>query len=150
MANIQAIANSFRKELLCGIHALGTTVVRAGTTKDTLKAALFYASASLGAATATYSSTGELVDASYTAGGITVTNANEPDNTTSTAFWTPSAAFAWTALTAVAIDAVQLYNSTQGNKSIAVFTFGTQTITAGNFTLNMPTNDASTGLLRLA
>ncbi len=150
MANTQSIANSFRKELLCGIHALGTTVVRAGTTKDTLKAALFYASASLGATTATYSSTGELVDASYTAGGITVTNANEPNNTGSTAFWTPSAAFAWTALTAVAIDAVELYNSTQGDKTIAIFTFGSQTITAGNFTLNMPTNDASTGLLRLA
>jgi hypothetical protein len=45
---------------------------------------------------------------------------------------------------------VLLYNSTQSNKAIAVYTFGSQTITAGTFTLTMPTNDNSTGLLRLA
>jgi hypothetical protein len=43
-----------------------------------------------------------------------------------------------------------LYNSSQGDKAIAAYTFGSQTITAGTFTLTMPVNDGTTGLLRLA
>ena len=150
MSNTQAIATSFKTELLNGLHAFGTTVVRGATTKDSFKAALFYASATINAATTAYSSTGECADASYAAGGVAVTNANAPAATGTTAFWTPSAAFAWTALTLAAFDCAELYNSTQSNKTVAVFTFGSQTVTAGNFTLNMPTNDATTGLLRLA
>ena len=49
-----------------------------------------------------------------------------------------------------AFDAVQIYNSTQGDKSVSIHTFGSQTVTAGNFTLTMPTNDATTGLIRIA
>jgi len=151
MSNSAAIATSFKTELLNGIHAFGTTVVRGATTKDTFKAALFYTTASLGAATTAYSVTGEVSDASYTAGGVTVTNANAPAATGTTAYWTPSASFAWTTLTTGgAVDAVLLYNSTQSDKAVAVYTYGSTTVTAGNFTLTMPTNDATTGLLRLA
>jgi len=49
-----------------------------------------------------------------------------------------------------AFDCVLLYNSTQSNKAIASYTFGSQTITAGTFTLSMPVNDASNALLRLS
>jgi hypothetical protein len=42
-----------------------------------------------------------------------------------------------------------LYNSTQSNKAVAVFTFGSQTVTAGTFTLTMPANTAAAALLRL-
>lgn len=151
MANTQAICTSFKTELLNGIHAFGTTVVRGATTKDTFKAALFLASATLNAATATYSSTGEVTGTGYTAGGVAVTNANAPANSGTTAYWTPSASFAWTTVTlATAFDAVQVYNSTQGDKSVSIHTFGSQTVTAGNFTLTMPTNDATNALLRLA
>jgi hypothetical protein len=151
MANTQAICTSFKTELLNGIHAFGTTVVRGATTKDTFKAALFLASATLNAATATYSSTGEVSGTNYTAGGVTVTNANAPAASGTTAYWTPSASFAWTNVTlASAFDAVQIYNSTQGDKSVSIHTFGSQTVTAGNFTLTMPTNDATNALLRLA
>jgi hypothetical protein len=151
MANTQAIATSFKTEILKGIHALGTSVVRAGTGADTIKAALFLASASLGAATTTYSVTGEVSGTNYTAGGVTVTNANAPANSGTTAYWTPSASLSWTTVTlSTAFDAVEFYNSTQGDKTIGIYTFGSQTITAGNFSLSMPTNDASTGLLRIA
>ena len=151
MANTQAIATSFKTEILKGIHALGTSVVRAGTGADTIKAALFLASASLGAATTTYSTSGEVSGTNYTAGGVTVTNANAPANSGTTAYWTPSASLSWTTVTlSTAFDAVEFYNSTQGDKTIGVYTFGSQTITAGNFSLSMPTNDASTGLLRIA
>ena len=151
MANTQAIATSFKTEILKGIHALGTSVVRAGTGADTIKAALFLASASLGAATTTYSVTGEVSGTNYTAGGVTVTNANAPSNSGTTAFWTPSASLSWTTVTlSTAFDAVEFYNSSQGDKTIGIYTFGSQTITAGNFSLSMPTNDSSTGLLRIS
>jgi hypothetical protein len=151
MANTQAIATSFKTELLTGHHALGTTVTRGATTADVIRAALFLASATINAATTTYSTTGEVTGSGYTAGGVTVTNANAPAATGTTAFWTPSASLSWTTVTlSTAFDCVLLYNSTQGNRAIAAYTFGSQTVTAGNFTLTMPTNDATTGLLRLA
>jgi hypothetical protein len=151
LANTQAVCTSFKVDLMLGKMALGTTVVRAGTTKDTIKAALYLASATVNASTTAYSSTGEVTGTNYTAGGVTVTNATEPTSTSTTAHWTPSASIAYTTVTlATAFDAVLLYNSTQSEKAIAVYTFGSQTITAGTFTLTMPTNDGTTGLLRLA
>jgi hypothetical protein len=151
MANSQAICTSFKTELLTGHHALGTTVTRGGTSADTLKAALFLASASLGAGTTAYSTTGEVTGTNYTAGGVTVTNANAPASSGTTAYWTPSASYAWTTVTlGTAFDAVLTYNSTQSDRAICVNTFSSQTVTAANFTLTMPTNDASTALLRLA
>jgi hypothetical protein len=151
LANSQAIATSFKAEILKGIHALGTTVVRGATTVDTIKAALFLASASLGAGTTAYSSTGEVSGTNYTAGGVTVTNATAPTTSGTTAYWTPSASIVYTTVTlSTAFDAVLLYNSTQGDKAIGVYTFGSQTVTAGTFTLTMPVNDSSTGLLRIA
>jgi hypothetical protein len=151
VANTQAICTSFKVELLKGQHALGTSVVRAGTTADTIKAALFLASATVNASTTAYSTSGEVSGTNYTAGGVTVTNGTEPTSTSTTAHWTPSASIVYTTVTlSTAFDAVLLYNSTQSDKAIAVYTFGSQTITAGTFTLTMPTNDGTTGLLRLA
>lgn len=149
MANTQAVATSFKVEQLNGIHALGTSVVRAATTADTFKAALYLASATVNASTTAYSATNEVSGAGYTAGGVTFTWVT-PASTGTTAYTTPSASFSWTGLTATAFDCVLLYNSTQSNKAVAVYTFGSQTVTAGNFSLTMPTNDSTNGLLRIA
>lgn len=152
MANSQALCTSFKVDLFNGIHAFGTTVVRAGTSADAFKAALILASGSLGAATTAWASSGigEVSGTNYTNGGIAVTNSNAPGSTGTTAFWTPSASLVYTTVTlATAFDAVLIYNSTQSNKAVAVFTFGSQTVTAGTFTLTMPTNDATNGLIRL-
>ena len=87
----------------------------------------------------------------YAAGGVTVTNATAPTSTGTTSFWTPSASIVYTTVTlTTAFDCVLLYNSTQSNRAISVHTFGSQTITAGTFTLTMPTNDASNAILRFA
>lgn len=151
MANTQAVCTSFKTELLKGIHAFGTTVIRAATTLDSFKAALYLASATITAATTAYSATGEVSGTGYTAGGIAVTNATAPTATGTTAFWTPSASLLFSTVTlSTAFDCVLIYNSTQGDKAVAAYTFGSQTVTAGNFTLTMPTNDATTGLLRIA
>ena len=151
MANTQAMCTSFKGEILSGIHALGTTVVRAGTGADTLKAALYLASATVNASTTAYSATGEVSGSGYIAGGVTVTNATAPTTGGTTGYWTPSASFTYTTVTlTTAFDAVLVYNSTQSNKAISVHTFGSQTITAGTFTLTMPTSDATNALIRIA
>lgn len=151
MANSQAVCTSFKVEILKGVHALGTTVTRGATTADTVKAALYVATGSLGAGTTAYSSTDEVSGTNYTAGGVTVTNATAPTSTGTTAFWTPSANIVYTNVTlSTAFDAVLLYNSSQSNKAIAVYTFGSQTVTAGTFTLTVPTNDASNAMLRIS
>ena len=161
MANTQSMCTSFMSELMLGQHQLGTsTIVSRGSltspTTDTVKAALFLTSATINAATTVYSSTGEVSGAGYTAGGVTVTNATAPTSTNSSAtagvaYWTPSASITYTTVTlTTAFDTVLLYNSTQSNKAISVHTFGSQTITAGTFTLTMPSNTTSTALLRLA
>jgi hypothetical protein len=151
MANTQAMCTSFKVEILGGVHAIGTPPTRANTNKDTFYAALYLASATVNASTTAYSVTGEVSGSGYSAGGITVTNATAPTSTGTTAFYTPSASLTYSNVTlATAFDAVLMYNSTQSNKAVAVYTFGSQTVTAGNFILTMPTNDASTALLRIA
>ena len=151
MANTQAMCTSFKGELLVGHHNFGTGVVRAATTADTFKAALYLDSATVNAATTAYSSTGEVTGTGYTAGGVTVTFGTPPSTSGTTAFVTPSASISYSAVTlSTAFDAVLIYNSTQSDKAVSVHTFGSQTVTAGTFTLTMPTNDASTGLIRLA
>ena len=151
MANTQAMCTSFKGELLVGHHNFGTGVIRAATTADTFKAALYLASATVNAATTAYSSTGEVTGSGYTAGGVTVTFGTPPSTSGTTAFVTPSASISYSAVTlSTAFDAVLIYNSTQSDKAVSVHTFGSQTVTAGTFTLTMPTNDASTGLIRLA
>ena len=153
MANSQAMCTSFKVEILNGIHALGTSVIRAGTTPDSFKAALYLVSATTGAANTVYTVTGEVSGANYVAGGVDLTGSPDwvaPSSTTTTAFTTPTASIVYTTVTlATAFDAVMIYNSTQSNKAVSVHTFGSQTVTAGTFTLTMPTNDASTGLIRI-
>lgn len=151
MSNTQAMATSFKGEILSGIHALGTTVIRAGTGADTLKAALYLASATINAATTAYSVTGEVSGTGYSAGGVTVTNATAPTTSGTTGYWTPSASLTYTTVTlTTAFDCVLIYNSTQSNKAISAHTFGSQTVTAGTFTLTMPTSDATNALIRIA
>ena len=156
MANTQAMCTSFMGELLTATHNFGTAPVRAATTADTFKAALYLTSATVNASTTAYSSTDEVTGTNYTAGGVVVTNATPPaatnaSATAGTAYWTPSASISYTNVTlTTAFDTVLIYNSTQGDKSVSVHTFGSQTITAGTFTLTMPSNTTSTALLRLA
>ena len=151
MANVSAICTSFKAEVMSALHALGTTVTRGGTWADVIKAALYLVTASLGAATTSYSATGEVSGTNYSAGGVTVTNATAPTTGGTTGFWTPSAAIVYTTVTlSTAFDTVFLYNSTQSNRAILVFNFGSTTVTAGTLTLNMPPNAAGTALINLA
>ena len=167
MANTQAMSTSFMGKLMTGTHNFGTGVIRAGTGADTYYGALLLASATFNANSANYTGTvgsvtmsGEVSGAGYTEGGVAITNATPPTATNSSAtagvaFWTPSASITYTTVTlATAFDAVMIYNFTQGSAgaypAVSIHTFGSQTITAGTFTLTMPTNNTTNALIRLA
>lgn len=167
------MCTSFLSELMLGQHQLGTaTLTSRGSltspTTDTIKALLVLASATVnasqtnvgtpgsGAPSTSNIGTAEVSGTNYIAGGVTVTNATAPSSTNSSAtagvgYWTPSASIIYTNVTlTTAFDTVVVYNSTQGGKTISVHTFGSQTVTAGTFTLTMPANSTTTALLRLA
>lgn len=151
MANSQAMCTSFKVDILNGLHALGASVIRAATTKDSFKAALYLASGSLGAATAAYSATSEVSGTNYSAGGVAVTTASAPSASGTSAIFTPSASIVYTNVTlATAFDCVLIYNDTAaGKNAVSVHTFGSQTITAGTLTLTMPANAVGTALIQI-
>ena len=157
MANTQSMCTSFLGELLSATHNFSSAnPAHTANTADTFKAALYLTTATLNASTTAYSATGEVTGTNYTAGGVAITNATNPSSTNSSStagvgYWTPSASITYTNVTlSTAFDTMLMYNSTQSNKAVAVFTFGSQTITAGNFTLTMPSNTTTTSLLRLS
>jgi hypothetical protein len=150
MANTQAMCTSFMGELMTATHNFTTG------TGNTFKAALYLSSATYNAATTAYAVTGEVSGTNYTAGGVTITNGTSPTATNSSttagvAYWTPTASFTYTNVTlTTAFNAVLVYNSSASNKAVSVHTFGDQTVTAGTFTLTMPSNTTTTALIRLA
>ncbi len=156
MANTQAMTTSFMGELMTATHNFGTAPVRASGATDAFKAALYLATATYNASTTAYATTNEVTGTGYSAGGVAVTFGTPPTATNSSvtagvAFVTPSASITYSGVTlSTAFDAVLIYNSTQSNKAVSVHTFGSQTITAGTFTLTMPANTTSTALIRLA
>ena len=156
MANTQSMCTSFMGELMTATHNFGTAPTRGASTADTFKAALYLTTATVNASTTAYSATNEASGAGYTGGGVAVTNATPPSATNASAtagvsYWTPSASITYTSVTlSTAFDTVLIYNNTQSNKAVSVHTFGSQTVTAGTFTLTMPSNTTSTALLRLA
>lgn len=149
MAISQAMCTSFKVELLNGIHAFGTSVIRAATTADTFKIALYTSSASLGASTTSYSTSNEVTGPGYTAGGNTLSVNTAPTSSGTTAFLDFSDT-TWPTATITANGAL-IYNSTQGDKAVAVLAFGgDKTSTAGDFTIVFPAADASNAIIRIA
>jgi hypothetical protein len=160
MASTQAMCTSFKREILQGYHQLG---VSAGTitltsrtsltapVNDAIKVALYTNTATNGEATTAYTATNEISSANYTAGGSTITSWQNPANTGTTVYAGPTSAstVSWNNITAASIQSCLLYNDTQGDRAISVHTFTDQNITNGTFTITFPTNDATTGLIRL-
>jgi len=155
MANTQAMCSSFKRECLNGEHQFGAPTLVSRTsltapTADGFKLALFLVSATRNATDTVYNTTGELAaTGNYTAGGKTLTMV-APALDTTKAHTTPTATQTWTALTSSgAFDAAVVYNSTQSNKEVSVHTFSSQNVTAADFSLTMPTNNGTTGLIRI-
>lgn len=150
MAITQAMTTSFKVQILDGIHAFGPSVVRAATTADTFKIALYTSSATLDASTTAYTTSNEVPSTgNYSAGGNTLTVSQVPTSTSTTA-WLDFADTTWSNATITANGAL-IYNSTQSDASVAVLAFGgDKTSTAGDFTIIFPAADSSNAIIRIA
>jgi len=151
MAITQAMATSFKVDLLNGIHAFGTTVTRGSTAADTFYLALYTSSASLDAATTAYTTSGEVATAGgYNAGGQALAVAAGSPTYTSTTAWLDFDDEVWTSSTITARGAM-IYNSDQSNKCVAVLDFGgDKTSTAGDFTVIFPAANSTSAIIRIA
>lgn len=149
MAITQAMATSFKVQILDGVHNFGTGVVRASTAADTFKIALYTSAATLDATTTAYTTSGEVTGTGYTAGGNTLTISVVPTSSGTTAYLSFSNT-SWTTATITARGAL-IYNSTQSNAAVAILDFGSdKTSTAGTFTIVFPTADATDAIIRIA
>lgn len=138
----QAMCTSFKQELFTATHNFALSG------GHTFKIALYTSTATLDATTTVYSATNEVASTGYTAGGFTLTNV-DPSVSGTTAMATFSVNPTWAGVTFTTSQAL-IYNDSQGDKAVAVLDFGgNQTVTAGTFTINLPSVTASTALLRL-
>ena len=137
MAITTAICNSYKQEILEGVHA----------STDTYKIALYTSSATLGAGTTAYSSTNEVTGTNYSAGGVTLTGYTSglASSTAYITFSDPS----WADSTITARGCL-IYNSSKTNKAVACFDFGSDVVSvSGTFTIDLPAAGA-TALIRIA
>ncbi len=136
MAIVQTQTTSFKAQLYQGIHDLTT---------DVIKIALYTANANLNEDTTVYSSTDEVpATGTYALGGAQLTPI-----TVSSSGYTAFVGFpniSWTGV--ITARCALIYNSTQGNKSVAVLDFGSDKTSVGTFTITMPANTATAALIR--
>lgn len=143
MAITQSLCTSFKVDLLAG-----SMDFTAGT-GDTFKMALYTSSATLGPTTTAYSATNEISGTGYTAGGNTLIVSQSPTSGGTTAFISFSNT-TWTNASFTCRGAL-IYNSSQSNKAVAVFDFGSdKTVVAGTFTVSFPVADATNAVIRIA
>ena len=148
MTIAQTATTSFKVELLQAVHNFGPT------TPNTFKVALYTAAANLGTSTTVYTTSDEVTGTGYTAGGNTLVISTSPTSGNNTS-GIPTAFVSfnnstWTNATFTARGAL-VYNSTQGNKSVAVLDFGSdKTVNSDTFQIIFPTPDANSAIVRIS
>ena len=141
MAISQGICLSFKQELFEGRHDFRTT-------GSTYKMALYTSSATISPASTVYTATGEASGTAYSAGGASLTNV-DPALSGDYALL-DFADIAWAASTITARGAM-IYNSSVGNRAIAVIDFGSdKSSSASTFTVTFPAAAAATAIIRLS
>lgn len=134
MSIVQTQTTSFKAELYQAIHDLLT---------DTLKIALYTANADLNSATTAYRTTNEVTGSGYVAGGVQLTGVS-----INTSGYTAYVNFNNVSFNAsVTARCALIYNASKANRSIAVLDFGSDK-TSTSFTITMPSNSATTALIR--
>ena len=148
MSIVQTATTSFKVELPQGIHNFGPT------SPDTFKIALYTAAADLGYATTAYTTSGEVTGTNYVAGGNTLTITTTPvaannSSNVPTAYFS-FANTSWASATFTARAAL-IYNSSEGDKSVAVLDFGSdKTVSNDTFQIIFPTADANSAIVRIS
>ena len=141
MAITSAICNSFKQQLLIEGHNLTNGA-------DSIKLALYTSSATLGAGTTVYVTTGESSGTNYSAAGQALTNVTPALSGSVAVCDFADETFGTATVTA---RGCLIYNATNGNKAIAAIDFGAdKTSTAGNFTIVFPSASSSAAIIRLA
>ena len=163
-----AICGTFKQQALAGIHFL-TAHTRTGSSAigaDAFKIAMFTNSSSIDADTTGYTTSNEVSGTNYTAGGNTLASVTigMGDNSSAvpTAF-VDCADTTWSTATISSARGALIYNSSlatagtgsttnhAADPSVAVINFGgDKSSTAGDFTIQMPANDANNALIRIA
>ena len=142
MAISTAMCTSFKQEILVGTHNF------TASSGNTFKLALYTSSASLGASTTAYTTSNEVSGTGYTATGAALTSVT-PTTSGTTAFCDfADLTFSSSTITA---NGALIYNDTQSDKAVCTLAFGgDKTSTAGDFTIQFPTADASNAIIRIA
>lgn len=148
MSILQTATTSFKVQLLQAVHNFGPT------SPDTYKIALYTAAADINADTTIYTTSNEVSGTGYTAGGNTLVISVSPTSgNNSSSVPTAYISFvnsSWTNAT-FTCRAALIYNSTEGNKSVAVLDFGAdKTVANDTFTVIFPTPDANSAIVRIS
>ena len=140
MAITQAVCNSFKEELLKGLHDLDG---------HTLKLALYTSSATLGPTTTAFSTTNESSSTNYTSGGATISNVAV--SLSGTVAFVDFDDVSFSSATISDAAGALIYNSSASNRAIAVLDFGgTKSVSSGTLTVTLPSASATTALIRIS
>ncbi len=146
MAITSAVCNSFKTEVLQGIHNF------TASSGNTFNLALYTSSATLNKSTTAYSATNEISNTSgsaYTAKGKALTSVT-PVLSTDTACC-DFADVSWTSASFTANGCLIFNDDATGDPAVCAIAFGSdKTVTSGTFTIQFPTADASNAILRIA
>ena len=143
MAITQAMCTSFKQELLEAAHNFKNSG------GSDFKLALYTSSASLDASTTAYTTSNEVSGTGYTAKGSSLTRV-DPSASGTTAF-TDFADLSFTTATITARGALIYNDDDSGDAAVCVLDFGAdKTSTAGTFTIQFPTADATNAIIRIA
>ena len=143
MAISTAMCTTFKKEILEAVHNFKNSG------GSTFNLALYTSSATLNASTTAYTTSGEATGTNYTAKGAALTRV-DPSND-GTAAITDFADLTFSNATVTANGALIFNDSASGDPAVCTLAFGgDKTSTAGDFTIQFPTADASNAIIRIA
>jgi len=143
MAITQAVANSFKQQVLQGQHNFTLT------TGNVFKLALYTSAATLDSSTTVYTSTNEVANTGqYVTGGGTLVNITPFVSSGVACVDFNDLSFTGVTLTA---RGCLIYNTSSTNAAVCVLDFGAdKTATSGTFTIQFPANTTSAALLRIS
>ena len=142
MAITSTLTTSFKVELLTATHNF------TNSTGNSFKLALYTSSATLGATTTAFTTTGQASGTNYSSGGSALVNVTPSSTGTTAVTDFNDLTFSTATITA---RGCMIYNDTNGDKSVATIDFGgDKTSTAGDFTIVFPAKAASTAIIRIA
>ena len=142
MAITSTLTTSFKVELLTATHNF------TNSSGNSFKLALYTSSATLGATTTAFTTTGQASGTNYSSGGSALVNVTPSSTGTTAVTDFNDLTFSTATITA---RGCMIYNDTNGDKSVATIDFGgDKTSTAGDFTVVFPAKAASTAIIRIA